>query len=128
MNNQDKYRRMQCNLEKAIINEAVTNLLLRHYKELQDQLITNVEDYGIFNDTYLKLTYKYDPNRDFVEQFVWIFKQLKNSYYRDDKCHIHYQINDEALVIPDDIDDATTKDVDTDIVTKLKAMLNCPIV
>ena len=31
MNNWDKYRRMQCNIEKAVLNAAVTNLVTKHY-------------------------------------------------------------------------------------------------
>ena len=34
MNNWDKYRRMQCNIEKAIINEGVMNLALENYNQL----------------------------------------------------------------------------------------------
>lgn len=34
MNNWDKYKRMQCNIEKAIINEGVMNLTLKNYNQL----------------------------------------------------------------------------------------------
>lgn len=30
-------------------------------------LVKQPEDRDIFNDTYLKLTYKYNPNKDFIE-------------------------------------------------------------
>ena len=34
MNNWDKYKRMQCNIEKAIINEVIMNLTLKNYNQL----------------------------------------------------------------------------------------------
>ena len=32
MYNWDKFKRMQCNLEKAMLNATVTNLLVKNYK------------------------------------------------------------------------------------------------
>ena len=114
---------MQCNLEKAIINQAVTNLILRYHKELYDELVHQEEDKDIFNDTYLKLTYKYNPDKDFKEQFKWFFKQLKGAYYRDSKANIHYRINEEVLCIPDFIkDEEAIASKDDDLITKLKAI------
>ncbi len=73
MNNWDKYRRMQCNIDKAILNAAVTNLTTKYYKQLKDELVRTPEDRDVFQDTYLKLTYKYNPDKDFREQFKWLF-------------------------------------------------------
>lgn len=123
MNNWDKYKRMQCNIEKAIINEVIMNLTLKNYNQLQMQLVKSPEDWDIFNDTYLKLTYKYNPNKDFKEQFKWLFNQLKGAYYRDDKCNHFYTLEEDRISIPDFIkDEENVPDKDMDLITKLKAI------
>ena len=123
MNNWDKYKRMQCNIEKAIINEVVMNLTLKNYNQLQMELVKSPEDWDIFNDTYLKLTYKYNPNKDFKEQFKWLFNQLKGAYYRDDKCNHFYTLEEDRISIPDFIkDEENVPDKDVDLITKLKAI------
>lgn len=123
MNNWDKYKRMQCNIEKAIINEVVMNLTLKNHNQLQMELVKSPEDRDIFNDTYLKLTYKYNPNKDFKEQFKWLFNQLKGAYYRDDKCNHFYTLEEDRISIPDFIkDEENVPDKDVDLITKLKAI------
>lgn len=123
MNNWDKYKRMQCNIEKAIINEGVMNLTLKNYNQLQMELVKSPEDWDIFNDTYLKLTYKYNPNKDFKEQFKWLFNQLKGAYYRDDKANHFYTLEEDRISIPDFIkDEENVPDKDVDLITKLKAI------
>lgn len=123
MNNWDKYKRMQCNIEKAIINEVIMNLTLKNYNQLQMELVKSPEDWDIFNDTYLKLTYKYNPNKDFKEQFKWLFNQLKGAYYRDDKCNHFYTLEEDRISIPDFIkDEENVPDKDMDLITKLKAI------
>lgn len=123
MNNWDKYKRMQCNIEKAIINEVVMNLTLKNYNQLQMELVKSPEDWDIFNDTYLKLTYKYNPNKDFKEQFKWLFNQLKGAYYRDDKANHFYTLEEDRISIPDFIkDEENVPDKDVDLITKLKAI------
>ena len=123
MNNWDKYKRMQCNIEKAIINEGVMNLTLKNSNQLQMELVKSPEDWDIFNDTYLKLTYKYNPNKDFKEQFKWLFNQLKGAYYRDDKANHFYTLEEDRISIPDFIkDEENVPDKDVDLITKLKAI------
>ena len=123
MNNWDKYKRMQCNIEKAIINEVIMNLTLKNYNQLQMELVKSPEDWDIFNDIYLKLTYKYNPNKDFKEQFKWLFNQLKGAYYRDDKCNHFYTLEEDRISIPDFIkDEENVPDKDVDLITKLKAI------
>ena len=123
MNNWDKYKRMQCNIEKAIINEVIMNLTLKNYNQLQMELVKSPEDWDIFNDTYLKLTYKYDPNKDFNEQFQWLFNQLKGAYLSDDKCNHIYSLEEDRISIPDFIkDEENVPDKDVDLITKLKAI------
>ena len=123
MNNWDKYKRMQCNIEKAIINEVIMNLTLKNYNQLQMELVKSPEDWDIFNDTYLKLTYKYNPNKNFKEQFKWLFNQLKGAYYRDDKCNHFYTLEEDRISTPDFIkDEENVPDKDMDLITKLKAI------
>ena len=122
MYNWDKYRRMQCNIDKAKYNDSVALLTSKHYQQLYKELVKTTEDKDVFNDTYLKLTYKYNPQKDFIDQFRWYFNQLKGAYYRDSKCNIHYLLKDELLNFPDNTqEEVTSKDID--IVTKLQAML-----
>ena len=87
------------------------------------ELVKSPEDRDIFNDTYLKLTYKYNPNKDFKEQFKWLFNQLKGAYYRDDKCNHFYTLEEDRISIPDFIkDEENVPDKDVDLITKLKAI------
>lgn len=124
MYNWDKYRRMQCNIEKATVNESVASLTTKHYQQLQKVLVHSPEDQAIFNDTFLKLTYRYNPDRDFVEQFKQIFSQLKGAYYRDSKCNIHYQLEEDRLNIPIPFEDTIEASKDTSFIDRLKAILN----
>ena len=50
MNNWDKYRRMQCNIDKAILNEAVIALTMKNQKKIWDLLVHSQEDKEIIND------------------------------------------------------------------------------
>lgn len=81
----DKWRRMQVNIDKAQYNEVVNNLLTKHYQQLYKMLVKSEQDEDIFNDTYLKLTYNYNPDSDFIQQYQYYFNLLKGAYYRDDK-------------------------------------------
>ena len=123
MNNWDKYKRMQCNIHKASYNPEVNSLMDQHYQQLYQVLVASKADEDIFNDTYLKITYKHNPDKDFVEQFKWLFYQLKGAYYRDDRCNHFYQIDEDRLNIPDFIPDSKPV-VDTSIVDKLKTAIN----
>ncbi len=61
------YQRKQVNINKAIPNSEVNRLLQLHYKYLHSRLVKSDKDEAIFNDTYLKLTYNYNPSKDFIE-------------------------------------------------------------
>ena len=119
MNNWDKYRRMQCNIQKASYNSEVNSLMEQYYQQLYQALVFSKADKDIFNDAYLKITYKYNPDKDFMEQFKWLFNQLKGAYYRDDRCKHFYQIYEDRLTIPDFIPENKPV-VDTSIVDRLK--------
>lgn len=85
MNNWNSYKRKQANITKAIPNGLVCQQMQKNYIELS-RLIISKEDKDTFNDTFLKLTYCYNSQQDFVEQFKYYFNLLKGAYYRDDKA------------------------------------------
>ena len=85
VNNWDQYRRMQVNIDKAQYNPVVSELLSKHYKQLYSLLVKSEADEEIFNDTYLKLTYNYNPDSDFIQQYKYYFNLIKGAYYRDSK-------------------------------------------
>ena len=122
MNNWDKYKRMQCNMQKATYNPDTITLMGQHYQQLYNTLVSTPEDEDVFNDTYLKFTYKYNPDKDFVEQFKWLFNQLKGAYYRDDRANHFYQIREDLISIPDYLPD-TEQEEDLSIVNRLKAQI-----
>lgn len=97
MKNWDKYRRMQCNIDKAIYNQAVSDNLEQSYSQLYSTLVKSVDDESIFNDTYLKLTYNYNPDQPFNTQFVYYFNLLKGAYKRDSKAIIYYPLEEEII-------------------------------
>lgn len=94
--NWSSYRRKQVNMYKAVFNEAVSQQLIKHYQYLHNLLVQVEGDDDIFNDTYLKLTYNYQPDKDFKEQFIYYFNLLKGAYYRDDKVAGYYLTLDAA--------------------------------
>ena len=119
MNNWDKWKRMECNLNKAVMNAQVANLMNQNYQQLWNEFVKTPEDQDIFNDAYIKLTYKYVPEQDFVEQFRHIFKQLKGAYYRDDSANHYYQLNEDRLNVPEPEEEVKVRR-NVDIITKLQ--------
>lgn len=101
------YQRKQVNINKAIPNSEVNRLLQLHYKYLHSRLVKSDSDEGIFNDTYLKLTYNYNPAKDFIEQYIYYFQLLKGAYYRDDKVANYYV---ELVEVYDKVDTADNSD------------------
>lgn len=84
------YQRKFVNIQKAVFNDEVNQLLVKHYQYLHSLLVRSEQDEDTFNDTYLKLTYKYDSSKDFVEQFIYYYNLLKGAYIRDDKVANYY--------------------------------------
>ena len=119
MNNWDKWKRMQCNLNKAVMNAQVANLMNQNYQQLWNEFVKTPDDQDIFNDAYIKLTYKYVPEQDFVEQFRHIFKQLKGAYYRDDSANHYYQLNEDRLNVPEPEEEVKVRR-NVDIINKLQ--------
>lgn len=74
----DKIYRQQHIVEKAQENREVFRL----YEEYSGYLPKD----EIATDTLLKLTYKYDPKEDFLDQFKRIYLELKKSYEIADRC------------------------------------------
>lgn len=84
------YKRKQVNISKATFNDEVNRLMEIYYKQLHSLLVKSEQDQDTFNDTYLKLTYNYNPEKNFIEQFKYYFNLLKGAYYRDDKVANYY--------------------------------------
>lgn len=126
INNWDSYRRMQVNIQKAIPNEVVSQLLTKHYRYLHSLLVKQLADEDIFNDTYLKLTYNYNSKVDFIDQFKYYFSLLKGAYYRDNKVTnwLVTYIEDNPVEIPDIIPDEQPVNKKDDFINNLKSELN----
>lgn len=84
------YKRKFVNIEKAVYNVEVNQLLTTHYHYLHSLLVKSEQDEDTFNDTYLKLTYSYNSDQDFVEQFKHQFYNLRYAYEQDDKVANYY--------------------------------------
>lgn len=106
VSNWSSYRRKSVNISKAVENETVSKLLSANYQYLHNSLIKSKRDEDTFNDTYLKLTYNYNPDKDFIDQFKYYFNLLKGAYFRDDSV-ANYQ-----LQIVDTFPDKYFKDTD----------------
>lgn len=128
VNNWDSYRRKQVNINKAINNYSVSELLAKHYRYLYGRLVIKEVDRDIFNDIYLKLTYNYNPDKDFINQFIYYFNLLKGAYYRDDKTikWLVTYIEDNPVEIPDNTESEPVKKSMTDnsFLEELKSALS----
>lgn len=102
--NWNEYKRKQCNINKSIQNDQVSKLMIANYSLLYKDLVKEDTDIDIFNDVYLKLTYNYNPNKDYVVQFVYYFNMLKGAYYRDNKVTLYAE---QPLI--NDYQDSTVK-------------------
>ena len=104
MQHYDKWRRMQNNIDNAQYNTEVGQLLTKHYKQLHSMLVKSELDEDIFNDTYLKITYNYNPDSDFIQQYQYYFNLLKGAYYRDDKVtnYLVVPIEDKDYAEPEE--------------------------
>lgn len=120
------YKRKQVNISKAVFNDIVGLLLTKNYKYLYSHLVKSDTDKDVFNDTYLRLTYSYNPDIDFIEQFKYYFNLLKGAYYRDDKVANYYVGLDQAAdiaVYPDYDLDTPDTNKDKPSITTLKQSL-----
>ena len=122
--NWSKYRRKQYNLEKAEYNYLVNDLLTMHYRYLHSLLVKSESDESTFNDTYLKLTRVYSPDKDFIDQFKFLFNQLSGQYMKDDKCYNYaetkVEIYTDNIQLTDSEPEETKPTLKTTLINNIK--------
>lgn len=122
--NWSKYRRKQYNLEKAEYNYLVNDLLTKHYSYLHSLLVKSESDESTFNDTYLKLTRVYSPDKDFIDQFKFQFNQLSGQYMKDDKCYNYaetkVEIYTDNIQLTDSEPEETKPTLKTTLINNIK--------
>lgn len=69
----------------------------KHYNLLHSDLVATEEDEAVFNDTFLKLTYNFNPDSMFIDQFRYYFSLLKGAYSRDSKVNCLFPLDEEKL-------------------------------
>ena len=84
-------------------------------------LVKSELDEDVFNDTYLKLTYNYNPEMDFVQQYKYYFNLLKGAYYRDNKITSYLVIPIEDRDFPDTEYEEQTSTTNADFIEAIKA-------
>lgn len=120
INNWDQWKRMQINIDKAQHNSEVSRLLTIHYKQLHSMLVKSEADEDIFNDTYLKLTYNYNPDSDFIQQYQYYFNLLKGAYYRDSKVTNYIVVPIEDRDFSDEAEEPIINTTNADFIETLK--------
>lgn len=122
--NWSKYRRKQNNLEKAEYNYLVNDLLTKHYRYLHSLLVKSESDESTFNDTYLKLTRVYSPDKDFIDQFKFQFNQLSGQYMKNDKCYNYaetkVEIYTDNIQLTDSEPEETKPTLKTTLINNIK--------
>ena len=86
--NWDDYKRKSYNIDKGRENKDVNVLMNKYYYQLHDKLVHNTNDEEVFNDTFLKMSYRYD-GYNFCDSFCYFFYQLKGAFNRDKKTIIY---------------------------------------
>lgn len=71
--------------------------MIQHYKQLHSALVKSDEDEGIFTDTFLKLTYNFNPEELFAVQFRYYFSLLKGAYRRDSKASSFLPLDEDKI-------------------------------
>lgn len=72
-------------IKKSQINEEAMRLVNQHYRYLYSKLVLTENDRDLFNDTVLSISYKYDPTKDFVNQFIFHFKSNQVGLVQENK-------------------------------------------
>lgn len=132
VSNWDSYRRMQVNISKSVPNNEVAGLLAIHYRYLHSKLVRYTEDEDVFNDTFLKLTYNYNPDKDFISQYLYYFNLLKGAYYRDNKVTswLVTSIEDNPVELPDVLPEEepiASKQSEDEFLSQLKDAITKPV-
>ena len=86
-------------IKRSQINEEAMRLVNQHYRYLYSKLVLTENDRDLFNDTVLSISYKYDPNKDFVNQFIFHFKSNQVGLVQENKIR-NYLVTE----IPDNYD------------------------
>ena len=72
-------------IKRSQINEEAMRLLNQNYNFLYNELVKTENDKDIFNDTVLSISYKYNPDKDFNEQFIFHFKSNNVAFIQQNK-------------------------------------------
>lgn len=75
------YHRTMATIKKSVENEKV-NVLFNEYKDI---IYGVCKDTDLVANTYLRLTYEYVENQDFMWQFMALYKKLKFIKSMDEK-------------------------------------------
>ena len=84
----ESYHRTQATIKKAVENEKVAKL----FNDYKDIIYGVCKDKELVANTYMRLTYEYDENQDFMWQWMALYKKLKFIYGLDKKFeNIRYE-------------------------------------
>ena len=68
-----KEKRVEASLKKAKENEELNRQFMAYKKIILDVC----HDWEMVNNTYIRLTYDYNPKVDFMDQFMGLYRKLK---------------------------------------------------
>ena len=69
----DEYKRSMAAIKKAKKNEMVN----KYFEAYKDIIFGICKDVELVNETYMRLTNEYDPNIEFMEQYMKLYRKLK---------------------------------------------------
>ena len=110
--------------KRSQINEEAMRLLNQNYNFLYNELVKTDNDRDLFNDTVLSISYKYNPDNEFNEQFIFHFKSNQVGLTQENKIRNYliqeipenYDIiedepehNEDKITMNDFINDLTSK-------------------
>ena len=72
-------------IKRSQINEEAMRLLNQNYNFLYNELVKTENDQDLFNDTVLSISYKYNPDNEFNEQFIFHFKSNQVGLTQENK-------------------------------------------
>ena len=111
-------------IKRSQINEEAMRLLNQNYNFLYNELVKTDNDRDLFNDTVLSISYKYNPDNEFNEQFIFHFKSNQVGLTQENKIRNYliqeipenYDIiedepehNEDKITMNDFINDLTSK-------------------
>ena len=98
-------------IKKSKQNPEAMDLVNKHYKYLYSKLVKKKEDQDIFNDTVLSISYKYNPDKDFIEQFIFHFKSNQVGLVQENKMrnYLTIELSESYINIPDKEDEYLDK-------------------